>query len=146
MHDRQADATGPARHYGMDWLRIGAFLLLILYHIGMFFVHWDWHVKAQPVLEWVAVPMLATNAWPIPLLFVVSGYASAAIIAKERGAAGSFAWTRTLRLLVPVLFGMAVIVPPQPWIELVTQHGYGRGFLAFWGSDYFSFDEIRPIG
>lgn len=27
-----------ARHYGMDWLRIGAFALLILYHIGMYFV------------------------------------------------------------------------------------------------------------
>jgi len=28
------------RHYGMDWLRIGAFALLILYHIGMYFVPW----------------------------------------------------------------------------------------------------------
>jgi glucan biosynthesis protein C len=26
------------RHFGMDWLRIGAFALLILYHIGMVFV------------------------------------------------------------------------------------------------------------
>ena len=46
-----AAAAAPAgRHYGMDWLRIGAFALLILYHIGMYFVPWDWHVKiAQPV-------------------------------------------------------------------------------------------------
>src|SRR3546814_6967388 len=35
------------RHLGMDWLRIGAFGLLILYHIGMFFVPWDWHVKIR---------------------------------------------------------------------------------------------------
>jgi hypothetical protein len=26
------------RLYGLDWLRIGAFALLILYHIGMFFL------------------------------------------------------------------------------------------------------------
>lgn len=139
-------STGPAsgRHYGMDWLRIGAFLLLILYHIGMFFVHWDWHVKARPVLEWTAVPMLATNAWRIPLLFLVSGYASAAILAKQSGA-GRFAWDRTLRLMVPVLFGMAVIVPPQVWVELVGQHGYRRGFLDFWGRDYFGFHALSGI-
>lgn len=29
-----------ARHYGLDWLRIGAFALLILFHIGMYFVSW----------------------------------------------------------------------------------------------------------
>ena len=34
----------------MDWLRIGAFGLLILYHIGMVFVPWGYHVKtAEPV-------------------------------------------------------------------------------------------------
>ena len=33
------------RHFGMDWLRIGAFALLILYHIGMVFVPWNFHVK-----------------------------------------------------------------------------------------------------
>ena len=39
------------RHYGMDWLRIGAFALLILYHIGMVFVPWGFHIKtAQPMV------------------------------------------------------------------------------------------------
>ena len=110
----------------MDWLRIGAFALLILYHIGMFFVHWGWHVKAQPVLEWAAVPMLASNAWRIPLLFLVSGYASAAIVAKAAGGTAGFAWERTKRLLIPVLFGMAVIIPPQVWIDLTGELPDGR--------------------
>ena len=143
-----AAASPPDRHYGMDWLRIGAFLLLIFYHIGMFFVHWDWHVKARPVLEWVAVPMLATNAWRIPLLFLVSGYASAAILRKNAsrgGGTGGFAWERTKRLLIPVLFGMAVIIPPQVWIDLTGQHGYRRGFLEFWARDYFGFQFISGI-
>lgn len=140
--------TSSRRHYGMDWLRIGAFLLLIFYHIGMFFVHWEWHVKARPVLEWVAVPMLATNAWRIPLLFLVSGYASAAIVEKaasRTGTAAKFSWERTKRLLIPVLFGMAVIVPPQVWVDLTGQHGYRRGFLEFWAEDYFGFHEIAGI-
>ena len=34
------------RRHDLDWLRIIAFLLLIFYHIGMFYVPWEWHVKA----------------------------------------------------------------------------------------------------
>ena len=34
------------RRYDLDWVRIGAFMLLILYHVGMYYVTWDWHVKS----------------------------------------------------------------------------------------------------
>lgn len=136
--------TPVARHYGMDWLRIGAFVLLILYHIGMFFVPWGWHVKADPVVERATIPMLFTNGWRLSLLFVVSGYASAAMVTK-RPALGAFIRNRSARLLVPLVFGMAVIVPLQPWIELVGQHGYSEGFLHFWLHDYFRFEALEGI-
>ncbi|WP_199554667.1 hypothetical protein [Sandaracinobacteroides hominis] len=35
-----------SRRLDHDWLRIAAFGLLILYHSGMFYVSWDWHVKS----------------------------------------------------------------------------------------------------
>lgn len=132
------------RHLGMDWLRIGAFALLILYHIGMYFVPWDWHVKIARPIDGVAIPMLATNGWRLPLLFLVSGYASAALAAKL-GGAGAFARSRSARLLIPLAFGVVVVIPPQPWIELVTQHGYGRGFVDFWLHDYFRFGTLDGI-
>src|SRR3546814_13727062 len=91
------------RHLGMDWLRIGAFALLILYHIGMFFVPWGWHVKIDPTIVWVAIPMYATNGWRLPLLFLVSGYASAALVSKLRGEV-SFAMSRSARLLILLAF------------------------------------------
>ena len=132
------------RHYGMDWLRIGAFALLILYHIGMVFVPWHWHVKIDPVIDRVAIPMLATNGWRLALLFLVSGYASAALVGKL-GGAGAFARSRSARLLVPLAFGIVVVIPPQPWIELMGQHGYAHGFAHFWSSDYFRFGELDGI-
>ena len=132
------------RHYGMDWLRIGAFALLILYHIGMYFVPWGWHVKIAQPLDWVAIPMLATNSWRLALLFLVSGYASAALFAKL-GGSGAFARSRSARLLIPLLFGMIAIIPPQPWIELVGQHGYRGGFVHFWLHDYFDFKFMDGI-
>ena len=132
------------RHYGMDWLRIGAFALLIFYHIGMVFVPWGFQVKtAQPII-WTEIPMLLTNPWRLTLLFVVSGYASRVLFAKSAGI-GAFLRNRSARLLIPLAFGIAIIVPPQTWVEIVTQHGYGRGFLAFWTQDYFRFGTLFGI-
>ncbi|NML06998.1 acyltransferase family protein [Sphingomonas sp. G-3-2-10] len=131
------------RHYGMDWLRIGAFALLILYHIGMFFVPWGWHVKTAQPLDWVAVPMLAANAWRLPLLFVVAGYASAALYGKESVAA--FVTSRAARLLIPLVFAMILLIPVQPWIELMFKHGYAGSFARFWTRDYFRFEAIDGI-
>lgn len=128
----------------MDWLRIGAFGLLIFYHIALVFVPWAYHAKTAHPIAWVAVPMQAVNAWRLPLLFVVSGYASRAIFDKDSDVAG-FTWARTKRLIVPLLFGVLVITPSQPWIELTTQHSYDRGFLHFWAHDYFRFGTIDGI-
>lgn len=131
------------RHYGLDWLRIGAFAILILYHVGMVFVPWDFHVKL-PGAWWVAVPMMASNPWRLALLFVVSGYASRALL-KRDPVPWRFAWHRTARLLVPLAFGIAIVVPLQPWIELTTKYGYTHGFAWFWWHDYFRFAKLGPI-
>jgi peptidoglycan/LPS O-acetylase OafA/YrhL len=137
-------AAAKERHYGLDWLRIGAFAFLILYHIGMFFVPWDWHVKTARPQEWLELPMLAVNPWRLALLFVISGVASRFLLAKMRGA-GSFAGTRSVRLLIPLLAGMALFVAPQAWAELREKAGYGAGFWHFWARDYFEFDDSRGL-
>ena len=132
------------RHYGMDWLRIGAFALLIFYHVGMFFVHWDWHVKTADPVETAAIPMLALSPWRLSLLFVVSGFATRAILSRTHRI-GAFARERTARLMLPVLAGAFFLIPPQPWIELGVKHGYPSGFLHFWAHDYFRFAMIDGI-
>jgi glucans biosynthesis protein C len=133
------------RHYGMDWLRIGAFGLLILYHVGMAFVPWPFEIKMGPPLTWTEVPMLATNPWRLSLLFAVSGYASAALLQRDRDRPGKFLRGRMTRLGLPLLFGMAVLVTPQPWVALVTQHGYPHGFGFFLAHDYYAFQFIDGI-
>jgi len=132
------------RHYGMDWLRIGAFALLILYHVGMVFVPWPFQVKTAQPADWVAIPMLFTNAWRLMLLFVVSGFASRALLAKSAGVR-AFVRNRNARLLLPLAFGIAVIVPPQSWVELVTQHGYADSFGWFYTRDYFRFGKLDGL-
>lgn len=136
--------SAPRRHYGMDWLRIGAFQLLILYHVGMAFVPWAYEVKMGAPVAWATIPMLITNPWRLSLLFVVSGYASAAMLARA-GGPGAFVRRRLARLGLPLLFGMVVVVTPQPWVALVTQHGYGASFPDFLIHDYFRFRAIDGV-
>ena len=132
------------RHYGMDWLRIGAFQLLILYHVGMAFVPWGFSVKMTAPIAWATIPMFLTNPWRLSLLFAVSGFASAALLDRSPGI-GAFIRSRMARLGIPLLFGVVVIVTPQPWVELVTQHGYAHGFGYFLLHDYYRPQQIDGV-
>jgi peptidoglycan/LPS O-acetylase OafA/YrhL len=138
----QATTGMNGRQYGLDWLRIGAFALLILYHIGMFFVPWGWHVKAAVPVDWAVWPMMAVNPWRLMLLFVISGVVSRALLGKLATPRG-FAASRSARLAVPLLAGMVLFVAPQPWFELRDRGVYDAGFLHFWLNDYFEFGGSR---
>jgi hypothetical protein len=45
--------------------------------------------------------------------------------------AKDFAWERIRRLLVPLIFGVAVIVPPQVWTRLRGDPGYDESYWQF---------------
>lgn len=121
----------------LDLLRVAAFALLIPYHVGMYYVSWDWHVKSPAASSALEPFMLLSSPWRLGLLFFVAGAACATLHARRGGWAG-FARERSRRLLLPLLFGMAVIVPPQAYCELLTQApellpGDG-GYLDFWAA------------
>lgn len=98
-----APAVVPSvRRYDLDWIRVIAFMLLILYHIGMFYVPWEWHVKSRYELEWLEPVMQLTNPWRLTLLFLVSGCATRFLADSldQRGwGTAHLAGSRTLRLL-----------------------------------------------
>lgn len=124
------------RRLDIDRVRVLAFGLLVLYHVGMYYVSWDWHVKsphAGPALEPL---MLLTSPWRMSLLFVVSGVATAFLLSKAGNTGGRFLGPRSWRLLLPLLFGMYVVVPPQVYYELIEKvpGGFHAGYAAFMGT------------
>jgi hypothetical protein len=123
------------RRYDMDWLRVLAFGLLILYHVGMFFVPWGWHIKNNWEYEWLQYPMVFLNRWRMPLLFIISGMGTYFSLGKRTG--GQFAGERILRLLVPLVFGILVIVPPQVYIERIAHGQFTGSYLDFWPAQAF---------
>lgn len=129
------------RHYGMDWLRIGAFVLLILYHVGYNFTPWGYQTPTRGVVGWAEIPLLALSPWRLSLLFAISGYASAALLAKD-GSTGAFFRSRLARLGIPLIFGLLLVVPPQPYMGLVNS-GYEHGYLYYLIHDAFTFRTVR---
>ena len=128
----------PRRH-DIDALRVIAFALLIAYHVGMVYVaDWGFHVKSTYQAEWLQWPMIALNRWRMPLLFMISGIALG--LARIDAAPWRFAMRRSWRLLLPLAFGMLVVVAVQAYCEGLANGrlapGFGRFLLRYW--------QLRP--
>ncbi|MGB5257502.1 MAG: acyltransferase family protein [Woeseiaceae bacterium] len=133
-------AGAHGRRYDVDALRVFAFALLILYHVGMFYVaDWGWHVKSSYSSEWLQLPMSMTSQWRMPLIFMISGLAVSFIWGKYSSA--RFAARRAKRLLIPFLFGMAFVVSPQCYYEALNKGLIDPGFLRFMGQ-YLTFQDF----
>lgn len=122
----------PARHADLDWLRVVAILLLHLFHTGMMFNTWEWHLKNPEPLTLLEPPMEVLHLLRMPLLMLVAG-AGTALALRYRGP-GRFASDRLKRLLWPLVFGMFVIVPPQIYIERLHRGTAPGGYLDFYPS------------
>jgi hypothetical protein len=110
---------------------------LIFYHVGMLYVSWGFHIKSEHRLTWLEPVMLVLNPWRLSLLFLVSGVASRFMLGKYQLSA--FARARSARLLIPLIFGMFVIVPPQSYLQIVESLGYDAGFADFYLHHYLAF-------
>ena len=128
----------PTRRYDLDWLRILVFGLLILFHTGMFYVeNWGWHAKSLYQSQFLENIMLMVEPWRMPVLWLISGIAIRFIMAKVSVA--RFITLRSFRLLLPLLFGILVVVPPQLYVEMSyggeINMNYWQFLLAFFSSN-----------
>jgi hypothetical protein len=130
-------APGSDRRIDLDWVRIAAFGLLIFYHVGMLYVSWGFHIKSAHRIVALEPVMLVLNPWRLALLFLVSGVATRFMLGKYN--LGPLLRSRSARLLIPLVFGMLVIVPPQAYDQIVEALGYPAGFVDFYQRHYFAF-------
>ncbi|WP_158287739.1 acyltransferase family protein [Falsiroseomonas bella] len=110
--------SSPRRH-DVDNLRSLAVLMLVPFHTARLFDATPWHMKDAAAPYGAAAALLrAIDLWQMPLLFLLAGIAAA--LALERRGALAFLRERVARLLLPLGFGILVLVPPQVWVERVT--------------------------
>jgi hypothetical protein len=124
-----------SRLYFLDWLRVLAFGLLVFYHAGLIFVDWGYHISNRELSEGLKFPLLFLNQWRLPLLFFISGVGIRFALGKR--SRGAFIRERFVRLLIPLVFGMLVIVPPQSYYELKNNAVIYENFFHFYVEYYF---------
>jgi len=119
----------PARLYYIDWLRVLAMVGIFLFHNARFFdVFSDWHVKNASTSLGASVLIGFMDGWIMPLFFLIAGAGTYYSLKSRR--ARQFIQERSLRLLIPLIFGMFVIVVPQAYFEAVS-HGVQLGGYNF---------------
>lgn len=121
-----------SRQAYIDWLRILAILGVLFFHAAMpFAAEEDWHIRNKETSN----VLLEFNFWlsrfRMPLLFFISGVVSFYMMQKK--SVLSFIGLRFRRLFIPLLSGMLVIVPPQVYMERLTQ-GFTGSYLDFYPS------------
>lgn len=132
---RDLAGLSGGRRADLDWLRIGAFGLLILFHVGLVYAPYDWHIQSTHRFGWMEGALLLSSPWRLTLLFLVSG--AALRFMTRRRTAGEVASARMERLLPPLIFGTLVLIPPQSFIE-ATDKGFWSGDLLHWWLQEFS--------
>lgn len=103
-----------ARKYYIDWLRVIAIGLLLIYHIAVGFQPWGGLIGFITSDEsWTSLwlPMAVLNVWRIPLLFFVSGMGI--YLAMQKRSWKELLLERGVRIFIPYIFGFFVIVPLQ---------------------------------
>lgn len=119
------------RRKEIDWLRDGAVLMLFLYHTAVIFDPFSDNYVKSSVHSYVAGGfILATFFWYMPLLFFLAGASAHFSLSKRKN--GQFLKERLARLLVPFLFGVTIIVPPQGYFAKLWRGMPAGSYINYW--------------
>jgi len=128
------------RRYDIDWVRVIAIALLLIYHTAIGFQPWGMMIGFITTEKpWVSLwtPMAMLNVWRIPLLFFVSGMGVYFAIQNRNWK--QLLVERTSRILVPFVFGIFCIIPIHVYIwkyyyKMDATYSPGPGHLWFLGN------------
>ena len=129
----------PQRRYDIDWLRVLAVLLLFPFHTARIFdTFGTWYVKNDTLSEALTYFIFYVHPWHMPLLFLLAG--ASTWFALSYRSAGQYTKERFIRLLIPFIFGLLVIVPPQSYLGLLGHTGFSGSYLE-WYPNFFSINS-----
>jgi len=127
--------TLPRRH-DVDWLRITALGLLIVFHIVLCFQSWAAEFgfpQNEQLLDELVLFVTLITVWRIPLLFLISGMGVR--FALERRDRKQLLKDRTIRIVVPFVFGVYVLGLTIP--QLLPHLGWEAEFTIDFGHLWF---------
>jgi len=111
-----------------------AVFLLFFYHTACVFHPWsNFYVKndiLSPLLAYIFV--WSTAHWYMSLFFLLAGASSYYALKKRSG--NEYIKERFKRLIIPFIFGVLALIPPQSYLGLLNHSDYSQSFFAWFPS------------
>jgi glucans biosynthesis protein C len=124
---RTNEATGRRREIDVvRGLMVGG---LIVFHTARVFDPLPFYVKHSPPEPILTLLVLFVALWGMPMFFVISGVAAWHSLGARQP--GGFLRERSLRLLVPLLVGIVLVVPPQLYVRASRSPAFDLSYWAF---------------
>jgi len=127
------------RRIDLDWLRVGAVLLLVPFHAALTFVlDPNSIVYVKDTVNSVFLARMAgfIHQFHMPLLFAISG--ASTYFALNVRSSGRYLLERVNKLIIPAVFTILVLLPPMTWLTALS-HGvettYWQHFIGFFRLD-----------
>lgn len=108
--------TKPSKRLSeLDWLRVILVFAVFLHHVGMPFNGDGWVIMNADSSKALDDFMVYFEQFRLPTLFLIAGVGAHLLLSKIRPA--SFALDKVKRLLIPLLVGILLIIPPQNYFK-----------------------------
>lgn len=133
------------KHY-IDNLRGFTTLTLFPYHIFRIYDRWDdkFYIFGKELLI-PSIFNVICGLWMMPLLFAIAGISSR--YALEKRSVGEYAKERVHKLLLPLLFGLLLVVPIQPYLAAMFRNGHANYLDSFTTlTDLSGYDGAFSVG
>ena len=127
-----ASGTGirSDRRADIDYLRVCALMLLIVYHTLLVFNSWEWwRVKSEHAGHWADYITAALTPWRMSLVFFIGGVAARFMF--ENMGLRTFVRDRAAKLLTAFAFAVAALVPLQRYVRRDDLGAAPEDYLTF---------------
>ena len=138
-----ASRPAPGRRLAsVDALRVYVVALVFVIHVCEVFNPWDeWHITNAERSRVLGEVVVLMAPWIMPLVMLLAGVSAwYSLPTRDNGA---YVRERTQRVLLPLVLGILVLVPPQVWLERRFRHEFHGSLLEFYPR---FFDGIYPTG
>jgi glucan biosynthesis protein C len=135
--------TVLGRRPDLDWLRIIVVTMLIPFHTAMTFAPYAWYLRNGQLNLATQGLVNVLDKYHMELLFVIAG--ASMFFSMGIRSVKSYLSERLQRLVIPLIFGMLVIVPPCYWIAAKQFWFYSGSlwdyYILFWKQNLVPFQN-----
>lgn len=118
------------RRPDLDWLRVLVVLMLIPFHTAMTFAPYPWYLRNDTLNLATQALVNVLDQYHMELLFLIAGAATWFSLGVRTGA-GYFV-ERLKRLVVPLIFGMLVVIPPLNFVSALQFKGFQGSYFQWY--------------